>query len=145
MIKKIGRSALILLFCFLFTTPAVAADVSSLIFTPPAKTTYEQGEALDMKGATVTAVLSDGTKEDVTATASITPSSGSILNNVGKTMITAAYKGKSVQIPVTVNEKAKSVDSFWTGGTAGIIILLIVGVLLMLGSYKKRFDNVSKK
>lgn len=65
----------------------------------PAKTSYQQGEALDLAGLSVTAVMSDGGTQDVTAQAQV---SGYDKNKVGSQTITVSYAGMRASFTVTV-------------------------------------------
>lgn len=66
--------------------------------TPPYKTTYEEGETLDLTGMVVYAYYSDGTSDDVTADIVTDPVEGAEL-----------YRGtNSVDISYTDGEKTKS-------------------------------------
>ena len=49
---------------------------SELQITPPDKTSYRKGEAIDYTGTVVTAVYSDGSTEDVTSSAVFSPANG---------------------------------------------------------------------
>ena len=50
--------------------------LSGIDITPPTKTSYHAGEAIDYAGATVTARYSDGSTEDVTSSAVFSPAAG---------------------------------------------------------------------
>ncbi len=53
--------------------------LSGIDITPPTKTSYHSGEAIDYAGAAVTARYSDGTTEDVTSSAVFTPPAGTAI------------------------------------------------------------------
>lgn len=67
----------------------------------PSKTTYNIGESFDMSGISVIATKSDGTTEDVTGKASVSPSK---LNTPGESVaVTVSYEGTSKTFNVKVN------------------------------------------
>lgn len=67
----------------------------------PSKTTYNVGESFDMSGISVVATKSDGTTEDVTGKASVSPSK---LNTPGESVaVTVSYEGTSKTFNVKVN------------------------------------------
>ena len=53
--------------------------LSNITVTPPSKTTYQSGEAIDYSGAVVTATYSDGSTEIVSSSAVFSPAAGSII------------------------------------------------------------------
>lgn len=65
--------------------------LASLTFrTPPTKTSYSSGDALDLTGASVVATYSDDTKHDVTDSCTFAPASGAALTT-SDTTLTATY------------------------------------------------------
>ena len=51
-----------------------------LLISPPDKTTYHRGEAIDYTGAVVTAVYSDESSEDITSSAVFSTAAGTVIN-----------------------------------------------------------------
>lgn len=76
-----------------------SASLSRIEITPPAKLTYQLGEAFDDNGMKVTAIYSDGSSEDVTEAASL---SGFDSSTAGVKTITVGYSGKTASFTVTV-------------------------------------------
>ena len=62
-----------------------------LQITPPEKTSYRQGEAIDYTGATVTAVYSDGSTEDVTSYAVFSPANGTVITEDMTASVSVSY------------------------------------------------------
>ncbi len=78
---------------------ADAAYITSLVVTPPTKTTYVTGEELDKTGMSVKAVYSDSTEVDVTADAEVSALDST---EAGIKTITVTYGGKTETFNVTV-------------------------------------------
>ena len=80
------------------------------VTTPPAKTTYTQGDALNLSGMAVTATYSDNSTKPVTGYVT-TPSDGAALNTVGTQTVTVSYTEggvtKTATFTVTVNTKSE--------------------------------------
>ena len=78
------------------------------VTTPPAKTVYTEGEALDLEGMVVTASYSDDTSAAVTGYTTA-PASSAILSTVGTVTVTVSYTEDGVTetatFTVTVNAK----------------------------------------
>ena len=64
----------------------------------PYKTTYIQGDALDLTGMVVMATYSDGSTADVTAYVITIPPSGAILNSIGATRVMVSYTENGVTV-----------------------------------------------
>lgn len=79
-------------------TPAAPALESIVFRTPPTKTTYTAGEALDTTGAVVVATYADGHTKIVTAT--FTPANGAALT-AENTVLTASYTEGGVTATTT--------------------------------------------
>lgn len=62
---------------------------AELEITPPTKTSYQSGEAIDYTGARIIAIYSDDTREDVTSTATFSPSAGTTIT--GDTTVSVSY------------------------------------------------------
>jgi len=87
--------------------PATSATLESIaVTTPPIKTTYKVGEALDLTGLVVTATYSDGSTSVVTGFTT-DPDNGSALNTEGSVTVTISYAKdditKSTTFDVQVN------------------------------------------
>lgn len=105
--KKIKRFAtLVLTVCLLaaMVPPAAAEEEAVLtgieIVSPPGKTEYWAGEALDTSGLTVLAVYSDGSTQAVTEGFTL---SGFNSNVTGQQTVTVTYKDKTANFTVTVS------------------------------------------
>lgn len=61
------------------------------VTTPPTKTSYEQGDTLDLTGIVVTATYADGTTANVTNNCTFSPADGATMSTVGDQTITATY------------------------------------------------------
>ena len=68
------------------------------------KTEYVEGEALDLTGLRIRAYYNDQTSEVIETGYTTDPANGTILNTVGKQMVTLTYKTMSVYFYVTVRE-----------------------------------------
>lgn len=95
-----------------------AAVVSSIaVTTPPTKTTYAQGESLDLSGLVITATYTDNSTSNVNwGAVDLTSSTaqGSVLSNQGTTNITLTYGGKTSTQDVTVGAPIVSLISVTT-------------------------------
>ena len=63
--------------------------LSEITVTPPTKTTYQSGEAIDYSGAVVTATYSDGSTEIVTSSAVFSPAAGTTITS--DTTVSVSY------------------------------------------------------
>ena len=63
--------------------------LSNITVTPPSKTTYQIGEAIDYSGAVVTATYSDGSTEIVTSSAVFSPAAGTTITS--DTTVSVSY------------------------------------------------------
>lgn len=72
------------------TVNAVAA-ISIAVTTPPTKTSYLVGEALDLTGIVVTATFNNGTTSDVTASCIFDPIDGTLLSNESIDSVSITY------------------------------------------------------
>lgn len=91
----------------------IVIPTSVKITTPPNKTTYTAGEALDLTGMVVTAEYSDGTTKDITAECTFTPTAGTVLyENIDKINIAWVWEGQvnySATQAITVNRVLQSI------------------------------------
>ena len=76
-------------------------NLTGITVTPPSKTEYYEGDALDKTGLRVTASYSDGSFDDVTKQAEL---SGFDSSSAGKKNVKVTYGGKLVSFEVTVTE-----------------------------------------
>jgi uncharacterized repeat protein (TIGR02543 family) len=108
-----------------FTTDTVTANTtlfakwldmptSIIIKTNPTKTTYTQGQSLDITGAVITANFSDGTKLDILVTSDMV--SGYNMNSAGQQTLTITYETQSTTFNIT------SIPFSITGGNSSITI-----------------------
>jgi hypothetical protein len=85
-----------------FTVTVSAATLQSIaVTTAPAKTTYEQGETLDLSGLAVTGTYSDGTTK--AETVGLSNISGYNAGTAGQQTLTVTVGGKTASFTVTVN------------------------------------------
>lgn len=70
----------------------------------PTKTAYEQGQSLDLNGTVISAVYSDGEKEDVTEQCTFSPADGTVLSTVGSQNVSVSYDTKTASISIVVSE-----------------------------------------
>lgn len=74
--------------------------------TPPAKTVYEKGEALDLSGAVITAHHGTGKSFDIPVTPDMV--SGYDPEKTGKQTLTVTYGGRQITFDVTVAAEAEN-------------------------------------
>ena len=74
--------------------------------TPPAKTVYEKGEALDLSGAVITAPHGTGKSFDIPVTPDMV--SGYDPEKTGKQTLTVTYGGRQITFDVTVAAEAEN-------------------------------------
>ncbi len=101
----------------LYKYSAPAKTVSSIAVTTSPKTTYEEGETLDLSGIVVTATWSDASTSNCTASATFSPANGAVLA-AGDTTLTVTYGGKTTTLPLTVNPKTFKTDDLYLTATA---------------------------
>lgn len=91
----------------------IVIPTSVKITTPPNKTTYTAGEALDLTGMVVTAEYSDGTSKDITSECTFTPAAGTALyEDTTKIDIAWVWEGQvnySATQAITVNRVLQSI------------------------------------
>jgi hypothetical protein len=85
-------------------TLSVVTLTSISIKTPPTKTAYTVGDALNTAGLTLTASYSDGSTKAVASGFTVSPTA---LNAAGTKNITVTFEGKTATFAVTVNEIPK--------------------------------------
>lgn len=87
----------------------VSAGLSKIEITDePTKTSYDQGDELDLTGISVTATYSNLSTEDVTEDCTFEPADGTVLSEGGTVMVIASYTEngitKTAAFEVTVTE-----------------------------------------
>ncbi|PJI08172.1 MULTISPECIES: leucine-rich repeat protein [Clostridium] len=88
-----------------FTVDVIAKALTNITMnTPPTKTSYIQGQSLDLTGAKIIAAYNDGTNETVNVTPEMV--SGYNANQAGTQTITVNYNGKVATFTVNVVAKA---------------------------------------
>ena len=95
-----------------FTVNAAPVTLTGIaVTTPPTKTVYTEGEALDLEGMVVTASYSNYTSAAITGYTTV-PANGAILSTVGTVTVTVSYMEDGVTeiatFTVTVNAKPLS-------------------------------------
>ncbi len=92
-----------------FTVTVNAKTLSSIsVKTKPSKTTYIQGESLNLAGGVLTLTYNNNTTETVSMTDSKVTTSGFNSTTAGTKTITVSYGGKTTTFTVTVNAKTLS-------------------------------------
>jgi hypothetical protein len=85
-----------------FTVYIAYRVVNSIVLkSPPVKTTYYQGESLDLAGAYITVTYNDGTSEDLAVTSDML--GGYNFSNPWQGSIYVTYNGQTTTFNVTVN------------------------------------------
>ena len=84
--------------------------LESIELSGDVKTEYNQGEALDLSGLTVTAVYSNGTRTEIQAGEDGYTVSGYDPNAVGPQTVTVSYGGKTAEFTVTVTESEEPAE-----------------------------------
>ncbi|MDX9918285.1 MAG: bacterial Ig-like domain-containing protein, partial [Gudongella sp.] len=84
------------------STPAIAVSAIS-VTTPPTKTEYEIGEAIDLAGLVVTATYSDSSSKAVTITSDMISGFDNSAAKVNQ-VVTVTYEGKTATFNVTIKE-----------------------------------------
>lgn len=105
---------------------APSIDVASIeIATPPSKLTYQSGEEFDSTGMVVKAVMSDGTKREISGY-TISPSSLSLAPEY----LTIEFGGLTATLPITVEKVITSISEAVTmaAGTVASFEGIVVGV-----------------
>lgn len=74
------------------------------VTSQPTKTAYQQGQILDLSGTVISAVYSDGEKEDVTEQCTFNPADGTMLDTIGSQNVSVSYDTKTASIPIVVSE-----------------------------------------
>lgn len=95
---------------FIGETQIIGGDIptpqmESITVTPPTKTAYTDGDALDLTGMTVAGNLSNGETIDVTADCTTTPVDGAVLTTdpSGEIEVVVAYYELTDSFTVTVS------------------------------------------
>lgn len=89
-----------------FNIMVAERSLSSITVTPPAKTTYNVGEELDLTGMTVSKVFDNDETEAITEGYTVT---GYDKNQTGTQTITVEYEGCKAEFNVTVLNKSEGV------------------------------------
>jgi uncharacterized protein YkuJ len=84
-----------------FEVNAVAIVVEKIEVTPPTKVEYKVGETLDTAGMIVTATYNNGSTTNVTADATVTPTT---FEAEGTVTVTVTYRDKTATFEVTVKK-----------------------------------------
>ena len=87
---------------FTVTVTTAPALSSIAVTTQPTKTSYTVGQTFDTTGLVVTGTYSDSSTADVTSFCTLSPASGSTLNNAGSQTVLVTYLGKAATFNVTV-------------------------------------------
>ncbi|MEE3450018.1 MAG: bacterial Ig-like domain-containing protein, partial [Acutalibacteraceae bacterium] len=82
-----------------FSVTVIKLEVERLELTPPTKTKYFVGQALDFTGMKVTAVYNNGSRKDVTADVTI---NGADTSTAGTKAVIVWYESKSAEFNITV-------------------------------------------
>jgi hypothetical protein len=108
-------------------TVKTATLVSIAVTTQPTKTTYDNGEALDLTGIVVTGTYDDSSTLDVTSSATYSTANGTALTTAGTNTITVTVDTKTATFSVTVNPTpfhtlkfATTTDGFASATTSAV-------------------------
>ena len=95
------------------------------ITTAPTKTTYYNGDSLDLAGMVVTATFNSGATEEVTSLCTSNPAAGSALSSYGTVAVTVTYteNGVTKRASFTVSVSFKTVT--WANGTDEEIVAMV--------------------
>jgi len=106
-------------------TVKTATLVSIAVTTQPTKTTYENGETLDLTGIVITGTYDDSSTLNVTTSATYSIAEGTALTTAGVNTITVTVDAKTATFTVTVNKAAFT--SVMTSTTAGFVTATTTG------------------
>jgi hypothetical protein len=101
-------------------TVKTATLVSIAVTTQPTKTSYENGEALDLTGIVITGTYDDNSTLDVTSSATYSIANGTALTTAGTNTITVTVDAKTTTFTVTVAAAAFHSVGF-TSATDGFV------------------------
>lgn len=87
----------------IFKIEIIEKEVKDIVLTPPTKTKYIEGQALDLTGGKVKVFYNNETSKEIDLTNEMV--SGYNASVVGKQTITVTYQGKTVTFDVNVIEK----------------------------------------
>ena len=87
--------------------PSSVTLQSISVKTEPSKTTYNEGEAIDLSGLVLTAKYSDGREEDVDMSSGKISLNSSATANSADNTVTVAYEGKEASFGITVNKPSE--------------------------------------
>jgi len=75
---------------------------SIAVTSPPTKNAYYVGETLDISGLVVTGTYSNSSTANVTSSCTLSPTSGSVLNNAGSLTVLVTFLDRATTFNVTV-------------------------------------------
>ena len=110
--------------------------LSEITVTPPTKTEYTVGEELDLSGMTVSAVMSDGSKQTLASTDYTVDQSAFKSDTAGTYTISVSYEGKTDTFTVTVAAVpaetgcGASVAAAGIAGVAAAVLLVSAAFLI---------------
>lgn len=82
----------------------IKGDLASIkVTTPPDKTTYAQGDKLNLAGMKVTATYTDGTTKDVTADVTASPANNATLSTAGTQAVSLRLTDRGVTKTTSLN------------------------------------------
>lgn len=125
---------------------------TELILTPPIKTSYTAGEALDLTGLSVKAKFNDGTEQDVTSECTFSPSNGTVLyEDASEVIVSWSYGGAitfTTTQAITVGPPVYGVEwdgtstTTWSRTDAAELFTNPVPYVNGASSYGSPFDNI---
>ena len=119
-----------------FTVTVTEVTLSEITVTPPTKTEYTVGEELDLSGMTVSAVMSDGSKQTLASTDYTVDQSAFKSDTAGTYTISVSYEGKTDTFTVTVAAApaetgcGASVAAAGIAGVAAAVLLVSAAFLI---------------
>lgn len=90
-----------------YSDPDSVTLQSISVKTEPSKTTYNEGEEIDLSGLVLTAKYSDGREEDVDMSSGKISLNSSATANSANNTVTVAYEGKEASFGITVNKPSE--------------------------------------
>ena len=104
---------------------SVTRVLTGITMNAPSKTTYYKGDALDLRGATVTATFNSGKIADVTSSTTFSPANGTTLSSFGTQTITATYTENSVSKTASTSVKVTVKTVTWANGSDSEVVDMV--------------------
>lgn len=104
---------------------SVTRVLTGITMNAPTKATYYKGDALDLRGATVTATFNSGKTADVTSSAIFSPANGTTLSSFGTQTITATYTENSINKTASTSVTVTVKPVTWANGSDSEIVDMV--------------------